>query len=84
MRWRPRRPPQQWRQTRRQNEIGPLALLAAPMAWISVFYLVPLGLLLLHAFWSVDYLTIDRTLTLDNFRTISETRSIRPSCYGRS
>src|ERR671921_1906499 len=52
--------------------LGPFALLAAPIAWISVFYLVPLGLLLLHAFWSVDYLTIDRTLTLDNLRTISE------------
>ena len=36
----------------------------------SFFYLVPLGLLLLHAFWSVDYLTIDRTFTLDNIRTI--------------
>jgi spermidine/putrescine transport system permease protein len=50
---------------------SPFALLAAPMAWISAFYLVPLGLLLLHAFWSVDYLTIDRTLTLDNLRTVS-------------
>src|SRR5215204_6794795 len=52
-------------------EVGPLALLAAPMVWIGVFYLVPLGLLLLHAFWSVDYLTIDRTLTLDNLRTVA-------------
>ena len=53
-------------------KVGPLALLAVPMVWIGVFYLVPLGLLLLHAFWSVDYLTIDRTLTFDNLRTISE------------
>src|SRR5215218_975499 len=52
-------------------KLGPFALLAAAMAWISVFYLVPLGLLLLHAFWSVDSLTIDRTLTLDNLRTVS-------------
>jgi spermidine/putrescine transport system permease protein len=52
-------------------KLGPFALLAAPMVWIGVFYLVPLGLLLLHAFWSVDYLTIDRTLTLDNLRTVS-------------
>src|SRR5215218_219207 len=52
-------------------KVGPLALLAVPVAWISVFYLVPLGLLLLYAFWSVDYLTIDRTFTLDNLRTIS-------------
>ena len=52
-------------------KLGPVALLAAPMAWMAFFYLVPLGLLLLHAFWSVDYLTIDRTLTLDNLRTVS-------------
>src|SRR5688500_9552183 len=52
-------------------KLGPFGLLAAPMVWIGVFYLVPLGLLLLHAFWSVDYLTIDRTLTLDNLRTVS-------------
>jgi spermidine/putrescine transport system permease protein len=52
-------------------KLGSFVLLAAPVAWISVFYLVPLGLLLLYAFWSVDYLTIDRTFTLDNLRTIS-------------
>jgi spermidine/putrescine transport system permease protein len=52
-------------------KVSPFGLLAAPLAWISIFYLVPLGLLLLHAFWSVDYLTIDRTLTLDNLRTVS-------------
>lgn len=51
--------------------LSAFALLATPMAWISVFYLVPLGLLLLHAFWSVDYLTIDRTPTLDNLRTVA-------------
>lgn len=37
---------------------------------MSFFYLVPLGLLLVHAFWSVDYLTVNRTFTLDNIRTI--------------
>src|SRR5215211_3322323 len=52
-------------------KFSPLALLAAPVVWIGVFYLVPLGLLLVHAFWSVDYLTIDRTLTLDNLRTVA-------------
>jgi spermidine/putrescine transport system permease protein len=49
---------------------APVALLAAPLAWMSFFYLIPLGLLLIHAFWSVDYLTIDRTFTLDNIHTI--------------
>jgi spermidine/putrescine transport system permease protein len=49
---------------------APVALLAAPLAWMSFFYLIPLGLLLVHAFWSVDYLTINRTFTLDNLHTV--------------
>jgi spermidine/putrescine transport system permease protein len=35
-----------------------------------VLYLAPLLVLLAHAFWSVDYLTIDKSLTSENFRTI--------------
>lgn len=50
--------------------LGPFGLLAAPLAWMSFFYLIPLGLLLIHAFWSVDYLTVNRTFTLDNIRTV--------------
>lgn len=50
--------------------LAALALLAPPMIWMTVFYLVPLGLLLVHAFWSVDYLTIDRTFTLDNIQKV--------------
>jgi spermidine/putrescine transport system permease protein len=49
---------------------APLALLAAPLTWMCIFYVVPIGLLLIHAFWSVDYLTIDRTFTLDNIQTV--------------
>lgn len=47
-------------------------LLTAPMAWLVAVYLVPLGLLLLTAFWQTDSFTglIDRTLTLDNFREV--------------
>jgi spermidine/putrescine transport system permease protein len=52
--------------------IGAIGLLAAPLAWMAFFYLVPLGLLLIHAFWSVDYLTIDRTLTFENIETIAQ------------
>jgi spermidine/putrescine transport system permease protein len=55
---------------RRRLSLAPAALLAAPLAWMSIFYLVPLGLLLIHAFWSVDYLTVNRTFTLDNIRTV--------------
>lgn len=56
---------------RERRRLGPLSLLAAPIAWMTLFYLIPLGLLLIHAFWSVDYLTVNRTFTLDNLRTIS-------------
>ena len=48
-----------------------LAVLLPPVGWMFVFYLVPLVVLLAHAFWSVDYLTIDHSFTLDNFRTIA-------------
>ena len=37
---------------------------------MSLFYLIPLGLLLVHAFWSVDYQTIDRTFTLENVQKV--------------
>ena len=58
--------------TRRSSSwFAPASLLAVPLAWMCFFYLVPLALLLVHAFWSVDYLTIDRTLTLDNLRTVA-------------
>ncbi|MDQ2652497.1 MAG: ABC transporter permease [Chloroflexota bacterium] len=59
------------------------ALLAAPLAWMSFFYLVPLGLLLLHAFWSVDYLTVNRTFTLDNLRTVVS-NPLYPTVLGRT
>ena len=46
-----------------------IALLIAPVGWMSIFYLVPLSILMLHAFWSVKYPEIDHTLTLVNFDT---------------
>jgi spermidine/putrescine transport system permease protein len=63
--------------------LGPVAMLAAPLAWMSFFYLLPLGLLLIHAFWSVDYLTINRTFTLDNLRTIT-TNSLYSTVLART
>ena len=50
--------------------VGLFVLLPAPLAWLIFFYLIPLVVLLIHAFWSVDYLTVERTFTLDNFRTL--------------
>lgn len=51
---------------------GLLLLLPAPLAWMVFFYLVPLLILLVQAFWSVDYLTVNRTFTLQNIRTFFE------------
>ena len=53
-----------------RNLAGLLVLLPAPLAWLLFFYLIPLVVLLIHAFWSVDYLTVERSFTLENFRTI--------------
>lgn len=59
------------------------ALLAAPLTWMIFFYLIPLGLLLLHAFWSVDYLTVNRSFTLDNLRTVVS-NPLYPTVLGRT
>ena len=64
--------------TRPRRRVGPLLLLPAPLGWMAFFYLLPLLILLLHAFWSLDYLTIQRTFTLDNFRTFAASE-----LYGR-
>lgn len=47
-----------------------IALLAPPVVWMLIFYLIPLAILLVYAFWSVDYLTVVREFTLENFQTI--------------
>lgn len=49
-------------------------LLAPPVIWMLIFYLIPLLILLVYAFWSVDYLTVVREFTLENFHTIASNR----------
>jgi putative spermidine/putrescine transport system permease protein len=48
-------------------------LLAAPLTWLVLVYVVALAALLVTALWSVDSFTgeISRTLTLDNLREIA-------------
>lgn len=50
-------------------------LLALPMTWLVLVYLVPLGLLFLTAFWRTDSFTgsIVRELSLDNLRDVLTT-----------
>jgi spermidine/putrescine transport system permease protein len=62
---------------------GLYALLPPPLVWMLVFYLAPLFFLLLHAFWSVDYLTIDRSLTFENIETFF-TNATYPRILGRT
>lgn len=50
-----------------------IALLLGPMGWMTVFYLIPIGVLLAHAFFSVAYPDIDYSLTLTNFRRFFST-----------
>ena len=54
-------------------------LLSAPLAWMLVVYVVALAALLITSLWSVDSLTseIDRSWTLDNFRTLVENEVYR-------
>lgn len=54
-------------------------LMSAPLAWMLLVYVVALAALLITSFWSVDSLSseIDRTWTLDNFRTLVENEVYR-------
>ena len=54
----------------RSRWFGLAGLLTAPVGWMVIFYLIPIGILLVHALWSVKYPEIDHTLTVKNFRTI--------------
>ena len=69
--------------TARRPAAGPWILLPAPVAWLTLFYLVPLAILLVHAFWTSTYLSIDRTFSLENFRTFF-TNDLYPRILGRT
>jgi spermidine/putrescine transport system permease protein len=49
-----------------------LPLLSPALAWLTLFYVVPLGLLLLHSLWSTDLvdMVIVRRFTLSNYESI--------------
>jgi len=57
----------------RSNRRPLLLLLILPVAWMTVFYLIPIGVLLTHALFSVKYPKIDHHLTLVNFQTFVDT-----------
>ena len=56
-----------------RSEAGIGYLLASPALLVILAALaVPVGLLVLYSFWTQNYVTLDTTLTLDNYRTIAD------------
>src|SRR5680860_559415 len=53
----------------RHSGVRLAGLLALPMGWVLLVYLLPLGLLFLTAFWDTDSFTglVQRTFTTENF-----------------
>ena len=45
-----------------------LALISPTLAYALVLLLVPIIVVIAHSFWTQNYLTIDRTFTLENYR----------------
>lgn len=61
------------RQARRRAILRPeqrqgLALVSPTFLYALVLLLVPILVVVAHSFWTQDYLTIDRTFTLENYR----------------
>ncbi len=60
-----------------------LTLIAPPLAYALALLAVPVGAIVLFSFWTQDYLTIDRTLTVANYRE-AVTDPIYRTIMGRS
>ncbi len=58
----------------RHSGVRVAGLLAAPLLWLGLIYLVALGAMFLTAFWKVDFgQTVTREWNLDNFTKLFET-----------
>jgi len=68
-----------WATLWRQPSLSAALLLALPLGWLVCIYLAALAALFISAFWTVDAFTggIDRTWTLENFRTILTSETYR-------
>jgi putative spermidine/putrescine transport system permease protein len=68
-----------WATLWRQPSLSTALLLALPLGWLVCIYLAALAALFISAFWTVDAFTggIDRTWTLENFRTILTSETYR-------
>ena len=54
----------------RKKRFGFWASLLPPFAWMTVFYVVPLGALLMYAFMRHEYIYVIREFTWENFRQV--------------
>ena len=52
----------------RSEQAQGLALVSPTLAYALVLLAVPILVVVAHSFWTQDYLTIDRTFTLENYR----------------
>lgn len=53
----------------RSEQSQGLALISPAFLYAFVLLLLPILVVIAHSFWTQDYLVIDRTFTLDNYRT---------------
>mgnify|MGYP001255619569 CR=1 FL=1 len=51
-----------------RNNLKGWSLLGTPFAFAVLLLLAPLLLMLTLSFWTQDYLTLDRTLTINNYK----------------
>ena len=61
-------PPATARQWRRSEEARGLALISPTFLYAPALLFLPVLIVFLYSFWTQDYLTIDRTFTLENYR----------------
>ena len=46
-----------------------LALISPTLAYAFILLVAPIAVVIAYSFWTQDYLTIDRTFTLEQYRT---------------
>ncbi|RYH02756.1 ABC transporter permease [Salipiger sp. IMCC34102] len=55
-----------------QDQSRAIRLMGLPFAYALALLAIPLGAVLLFSFWTQDFMTVDTTFTLDNYREVAE------------
>ncbi|MBS1302794.1 ABC transporter permease [Loktanella sp. SALINAS62] len=61
-----------WPRNITQDQTRAIRLLGIPFVYALLLLAVPLGAILLFSFWTQDFMTVDTTFTLDNYREIAD------------